>query len=161
MDIRNWPLGRIMQLPDHCFGRRFVISCLIEGSDAAPVWDISEMALPEWAVLWELVVWCREGGGAVSSLRLGLGDQLPTSAAMMGTLEPLIPGLGITGIEPRSILLGYFIDPRFQNIRFPIHSVGRRLVIEVSSVATKTPFVGVGIVISSIPKEVPDCLLSV
>ncbi|GAH58066.1 unnamed protein product, partial [marine sediment metagenome] len=94
MDIRNWPMDRIMQLPDECFGRRFLVSCSLAYADAGSTFDISEIALPEACVLWSLnVAWYNEDT-ATHYIRLALGDQLPATVAMMDALEPLISGLG-------------------------------------------------------------------
>ncbi|GAH72945.1 unnamed protein product, partial [marine sediment metagenome] len=57
MDVRNWPADRIMQLPDHCFGRRWLVSVIGARSEIGPAFDISEAGLPEWTVIWNLTLW--------------------------------------------------------------------------------------------------------
>lgn len=161
MNIRNWPMGQIMQLPDNCFGRRFVVSCMVRPIAGAVSWDISEIALPEKSVFWEF---CLLYGAPIAdyvSVRVALGDQLPTTTAMMDALEPLIPGLGFTGAEPRVIPISYFTNTCILNLRVPIFSAGRRVILEVTPEALKSPPTILLTVFSSIPTEVPDCLLSV
>ena len=160
MRIDNWGVGRKMQLPDECFGRRFLVSCSVEGADAQPAWDISELAFPEETVIWELQVYSCSAGADVASLRLALGDQLPTTAAMMTALEPLMPGLGLHGPDPRDIRPACDGEMGWNKLRMPIAAGGRRLVLEVTGAVGKSPVVTVGVVVSSVPKEVPEWLSS-
>lgn len=160
MNIRDWPLGQIMQLPDCCFGRRFVVSVSSFLTGPGTAWDISELAIPELSVLWELMV----SGGDVTlvdcGIRLALGDQLPTTAAMMAAYSPLIPGLGVQGPEPRLIQCSPRLCIHLVNVRQPIEAMGRRLVLEHLSGPGEVLHVQVSMVVSSIPTEVPDCLIS-
>lgn len=156
MDIQNWGIGRIMQLPDYCFGRRFLVSCTVTGGDAAAAWDISEIALPEQCVLWEIRAFCDSAAVDITSFRLALGDQLPVTTAIMDGLEPLINGLGAQGPGPRAIVPS--LDGRMQwnKFRQNIASASRRLILEATGAATKTPTIMVGIVVSGVPRSIPD-----
>ncbi|MBA7479329.1 hypothetical protein ES707_14763 [subsurface metagenome] len=160
MDIRNWPLDRIMQLPDCCFGRRYVISASALSSLGVLGYDISELALPERCVIWELAGWAGKENLDLAYFRIALGDQLPTTVAQMNALEPLIPGFGPQGPEPRRIDIYVNIGKLFNNIRMPLAAAGRRLVLEVASLPTKNCRFSVAVVVSSIPTEVPDWLCS-
>lgn len=160
MDIRNWSLDRIMQLPDSCLSRRFLISCCCAPEAEQTVWDISELGLPERAVLWEMMLWANTSAVNIESIRIALGDQLPASTEMMDALEPLIYGLGLQGPEPRVMYTSYLGMISFRRLRIPIEAAGRRLVLEVTAPAGQTPIVLVGIVVSTIPTEVPDWLIS-
>ena len=53
MDIRNWPMNRIMQLPDCCFSRRWPVGVSWLGEAVSVGYDISEAGLPERCVIWE------------------------------------------------------------------------------------------------------------
>ncbi len=55
MDIRNWPLSQIMQLPDAAFGRRWPVGLAYAFAGAGAEFDISEAALPERFVIWEVL----------------------------------------------------------------------------------------------------------
>ncbi|MBA7690503.1 hypothetical protein ES703_99032 [subsurface metagenome] len=160
MDIRNWPLDRIMQLPDCCFGRRFVVSCIVQAGDAAPAWDISEIPFPEKAVIWELVITMKGVSQEIDTIRLVLGDALPTTKAQVDALEPVFAGLGLQGPSPRLIHIGWISLLNLRRIRLPILAAGRRLILEATGLNGKTPIMTVALVVSSIPTEVPDCLLS-
>lgn len=160
MRIDNWGLGQMMQLPDHCFGRRFLISCSVEGGDAAAEWDISEVGFPERSVIWEVRIFSVLAGANVDSVRLALGDQLPTVTAEMDGLEPFIQGLGAQGPGPRAINVSLDGRMEWDRLRFPIATAGRKLILEVTGVAGQTPRVSCGVVVSSVPKEVPEWLFS-
>lgn len=160
MDIRNWPMDQIMQLPDCCFGRRFVISCTGLASSGGVTWDMSEVAFPERSVIWEVAVWGNARFPDIHSIRLAIGDQLPTTRTMMSDLESLFFGLGEQGPDPRVIIgtFGGFLILR--RLRMPLKPSGRRLVLEVSAVEAKDSECTVCVVVSSMPKEVPDWLFS-
>lgn len=161
MRIDQWGIGRILELPDHLFGRRFLVSCSVEGGDAAAAWDISELAFPEVAVIWEVRIFSVLAGSNVDSIRLAIGDQLPTATAQMDGLEPFIQGLGAQGPGPRAINPSLDGRMEWDRLRFAIATAGRRLVLEATGIAGQTPVVTVGVVVSSVPKEVPEWLYSV
>jgi len=159
MDISNWGIGRIMQLPDYCFGRRFLVSCTVQGGDAAAAWDISEVALPERCVIWEMRAFCDSTGVDLTSWRMALGDQLPATTAIMDGLEPLINGLGIQGPGPRAIDMSFEGKLIWNRLRQNINAASRRLIIEATGALGKTPIVTVGIVVSGVPRSIPDMIV--
>ena len=161
MNIRDWPLDRIMQLPDHCFGRRWpIIFSLKEPYEL--YFYISEMALPDYCVLWELYV-CSSGVAAVGppptlwdvDVSFKLGDRLPANLVEFTAMEDIFTGAD-------EIVNGNRVVRPVLNLsmRMSIHSAGRRVVVRVDQTGYNAP-VSIGLVISSIPMEVPDCLLSV
>lgn len=156
MRIDSWPMDKVMQLPDCAFGRRFLVSCTVSGTDAGEVFDISEIALPERCVIWELSAYCDSLSSDLAHFRMALGDQLPADAAAMSRLQPLFNGLGLQGAGPRRIVMPYVGDMRWNRLRFGIESAGCRLVLEALAESGKVPVVTVGIVVSSVPREVPD-----
>lgn len=157
MNINDWPIGKILQLPDHVFGRRFTLSCSLQCATGAAVWDISEIALPERCVLWEVDVYSAIMTGPLMWYRMAIGDQLPTTVAEMDGLEPLIHGMGVDGPEPRRIWFPRETDWRINRLKFPISAAGRRLVIECGSGETANPMFMVTIVVSTIPRDIPEC----
>lgn len=161
MDIRNWAMDQIMQLPDHAFGRRFIVSAEVRATGEQTAWDISEVAFPERCVLWQLVIRPYQCVSLAEGIRIALGDQLPTAAAMMDRLEPLVAGLGMQGAEPRLISLAMMAGWLNIGMRFPLHAGGRRLVLEATCADQKTTWASVHVLVSSVPKEVPDWMVSV
>lgn len=160
MDVKGWPLDKIMQLPDHCFGQRWPVCIAALGLSPDVGWYISEMTLPEWCVVWSLFYIHGGDSFTLSVVQLSLGDKIPSGDAEFDACEPLLPGFGYYDGLRRYISLnryGGFID---LPMRKPIHTAGRRLIARfVWPGAMVYPSVA-GIVISSLPSEVPDCLFS-
>ncbi len=149
-----------MQLPDCAFGRRWPVSCSAVGTVGVPTWDIAEIAFPERIVLWELNICACGAPGIDETIRLALGDQLPTSVVMVDALEPLIPGLGLQGADPRVILCVTYGSQDARHLRLPIHTAGRRLILELVADFPAAKGICVIATVSSVPREVPDWLVS-
>jgi len=160
MDISNWGIGRIMELPDHLFGARFLINFGGDLANGVTGYYISELALPEKCVIWSLFInESAFGGMAVVPQDLQftykLGDQLPT-AANLAAMEPLFKGVdyaigGEKIILPFSGVLG---------LRKGVESSGRRVCLRVGNFTTDAAAFSTGIVVSSVPKEIPDWMIS-
>ena len=161
MNISDWPLGRIMQLPDYVFGRRYMISAFVFGIGVARQWDISELAFPETAVIWEVHMYCAKKTDSNQGIRLALGDQLPTTEAEFRAMEPLFNGLGQDGPGPRSIPMDLYRAIAMRRLKIPVRTAGRRLVLEIGIGPASTDWASVILVVSGLPKEIPDCLISV
>ena len=160
MDVRNWPIGHIMQLPDHCFGQRFPVGVELIVGGGVTEWDMSEMCLPEKFVLWYVsIYWQAWSASSGSTLRLALGDQLPTTTGMMDKLEPLLHGIGDQGMEPRVLRSYQYTGHEGFPLRKLYPSMGRHLIGEVVSAGGATSHVRVILTVSSLPTEVPDCIL--
>lgn len=160
MDISKWDIERVMQLPDWCFGWRFPVCTAIESSTGALTWDISEVSLPERAVLWELVFYSPRGYTTMDSIRIGLAHQIPTSQAQMDKSTELLKGFGRL-ISGRRILKLYGAEvPSMRMLRMPVETGNRKLVLEVKATTGNNSQVILMTVWSSLPKEVPDWLFS-
>ncbi len=159
MNISDWPLEKIMQLPDHCFGRRYAVSCTIDELGEANYFDISEISFPETFVLWEMSFISAGALNTIIPIRLAMGDQIPADTAAMSLLEPFIPGLGVQGREPRVMQLSPTSGSGIRMFRQPIHASGRRLILEVQGLSELQYLITVVAIISSIPKDIPDCLI--
>jgi len=161
MDVSKWPLNKIMQLPDHCFGQRWPVTVMRHIGVLGPTWAISYEAFPDVGVTWSVAYRWWSQNEAVRFCNLAFGDQLPTSEAMMNGLEPALPGFGEHEGPVRDIVMpigtGEIVWPMRRVQRFQ----GRRLVIEITGVGFINVFAEFVFEVSSLPKEVPDCLLSV
>jgi len=160
MDVRDWPINQIMQLPDHCFGRRFSqIFRLTELTDTTKFY-IHHLALPDVCVLWELWAWnfahydqLTETWLDTIRFRLALGDVLPITGPQFAALEE-IP-LGAYGVDE---YLGSCLH--LTRLRLPVIAQGRRVVVAGTAILPSDALFNLALVFSSIPNEVPDCLLS-
>ena len=161
MDIRNWGLDQVMQLPDHCFGAKRVIAMCGEGKISAPAYDICETGLGERAVVWGVSVWHLEGAVVVGFVMFKLGDQLPATLAEFNALEDIFPEMAcVAGYRSILTCTGYS-GRQFIPMRRLYHTAGRRIVMALGLVGLTDGIVDGALLVSSVPREVPDCLLSV
>lgn len=161
MDIRNWPMDKILQLPDGVFGRRWPVSVSAKGTGPIPTFDIAEMAFPERIVVWEVQYngW-RVDPNVVQTVRIGLADQLPVTVAVMDTSAPFLRSLGFVVGGLTAFYLPNSGNLIFPNLKVGVETGGRRLVGYFVTLSTDWD-VWLTVTVSSIPTEVPDCLLSV
>lgn len=160
MNISTWPIGKILQLPDYCLSRRFVVSVSIATLGDDTQWDISELALPDRTIVHEIMIY---GSGALSKfavMRLALGDQLPTTTAEMDRLDPMLHGFGVQGAEPRGFTVGSPGVFTLSRLKMYLPAQGRRLVMELVAAAANIMFVCAALTVSSVPTEVPDWFCS-
>jgi len=160
MDIRNWPLGKIMQLPDCCFGQRWPISISGETTAVAPVFDIAECALPEKTIIWEL-----HGSTVAPSVDranciLKVGDHLPANAAEFNAMEYLFGCMDLVTYGRSAVEIGTNASIHLSRLRYPVLATGQRFVGYFQTASASSLLVQVTLVVSSVPMEVPDCLVS-
>lgn len=156
MDISKWPLDKILQLPDSCFGARFTISFSVQLGVAGSTYLMSSLALPDRAILWEISArsqWILTPGGAASTIfALALGEKLATSATEFDAMEPLFPSvpeiLGTTKVMRMPISLS--------QMRMPVHAQGRRVNAYLQNGGNDLVSLSVNLVFSAIPNEIPD-----
>jgi len=149
-----------MQLPDCCFGRRWPVSVASRTALAIDYFGISNAGLPEQMVIWELNLHVQSLSAVYVEMSLALGDVLPTTLAEFDANEVLFRDLGQL-IALRPAVRVAFIPYSFGiNMRMPVASKGRRLIGRFLGSALVATFSMATIVVSSIPTEVPDCLVS-
>jgi len=161
MDISRWGMDQVMMLPDHCFGTRRVLTMCGEGTIAIPAFDISETGLGERTVVWGAGVWNELADTLASFVRFKLGDQLPATLAEFDALDDMFPEMAcvagyrsILAVRGETAILWLPMRRMFQ-------TSGRRIVAALGAIALSEAIGMCGIEISSVPREVPDCLLSV
>ena len=160
MDISKWPLNKIMQLPDHCFGRRFSIILGGRVDTGVTTFLLSELALPDVCVLHEISFHGSAEGldRSIPSFQasIKLSDQVFVLAADVALLDDLL-----TGVDERMAGVAYVRSPlHLTRLRLPIFAQGRRVLARVHESLSVAGYFSLGLVFSSIPKEVPDCLVS-
>ncbi len=161
MDIRNWSLDQILMLPDHCFGRRWPIGLRVLLVDDAAVYDIAEGGLPETTVIWGLTAAIQYKALGDVSLSVALGDHLPANDAEFDVMEQVFPEvIGPTLRRSEFEVVGTPSYP-LQGIRQVLQTAGRRFVIRGIRDEGTAAGAWCIFIVSSIPREVPDCLLSV
>ena len=160
MDIRDWPIDRIMQLPDWCFGRRWlVLSCysIIQATTAQ--WLVDD-PLPERTVLWGFGIQGQYSPSSTSWLKLALGDHEPANDAEFDAFDRLFHGQLDNATEEGAIWLGWHSSVWWP-MRKPLETAGKRFACQSANThATVSTRLNLGFLISSVPKEVPDWLIS-
>lgn len=156
MDIRDWPMDRIMQLPDNVFGRRWPVLMQANLTDGNPVFDLAEIGLPNRFVIWELMGFNQGSFGVTVEIALALGSQLPASDAEFLVLEKVFPSFidttGIRGSIENMTTTGMSLT----QLRQGVDAGGRALIGRFKRKAALSLSAWCSVVISSIPNEVPD-----
>ena len=158
MEIRNWPMDKIMQLPDCCFGRREMLQLAVDLASTASVYAINPAGLPDTMVIWEVIAAAWANVVVTIHAGLALGDLLPTSDAEYNALELVFPNVissdGDRGEFEVSSDSGFDVA----NVRFPVVVSGRRLIAKFTRHQGNATEGVITVVYSSLPNEVPDCL---
>ncbi len=160
MDVRNWPMDRIMQLPDRCFGRRWFVGMISGKEDAGADYIVAEPELPTAMVVWGMYLTIRQTAITGWKLSYRLGPDMVYDAASFDALERVFPNLAHISFlyEIWSNNCDQMIVTGLRNF---VEPNGRRLVMAIATVdGTGYREAAAGLLISSIPKEVPDWLLS-
>lgn len=160
MDITGWGWGKILQLPKHAFGRRFVVSCTLVVTQDEYIADISEVPFPERTVLWSLSLQHTRMSSVGDEVHIALGDQVPADINELWELDPLIMGLGGQGREPRAIAMRDVGALVLRDLKMGIDTAGRRLVLAGEYAGTDTVSVICAVTCSGVPREVPDWMVS-
>ena len=160
MDVRNWPMDRIMQLPDCCFGRRWPVVITTVQSGGGASYGISMQALPEWVVLWELRTWSKPTTAAADANQmhwyLRLGDFLPVNMVQLNAMERVFPSAGYFATDRWR----FYGPTHWVRLRMPIHAIGRRFVALLNNDLASNAYLSMELTISSMPTEVPDWMIS-
>jgi len=156
MRIDNWPMDRIMRLPDWCFGRRWWVGVYCGEVGGGVAYFMAEENLPDKFVVWSVLINSRQPlVSEALRVTMRLGDHIPLSAAEAITMERVMKG-----VSTPTIVYELFCAPNcntyIQDLRHLIESAGRKLCV-VSNGDQVHPYqVTVGMMITSVPREVPD-----
>ena len=160
MRIDDWPLERIMRLPDWCFGQRWPVGLYAATDAIGSVWDMAEIPLPDRCVLWEFTCYTSLIMNADTVFKVAIGHQMPTTAVQMNLLEPLMPGVGVQGTSPRPIHGNAYALISVTRLKKVIESAGRKVILQLTLGTALEQDLQVIMVFSSLPREVPDWLIS-
>ena len=159
MRIDNWPLDKIMRLPDWCFGRRWWIGEYMGNTKGTVDYRLGVENLPDKFVVWGILISTRSPA-CLEALRLTirLGELLPVAPGDVNGLDRILKGVSI-----QTITYEFYVNPNgltWINVERVIHeSNGRRLVLMANGDQTIAYEMTAGMIISSMPKEVPGWLL--
>lgn len=91
---------------------------------------------------------------------LALGVQLPVADAQFDAMEPLFRDIGAINGSRRTVSFNRMGGAIDISMRMPVAAAGRRLVGRFEWSAASIGQMLVVLTVSSVPTEVPDCLLS-
>ncbi len=160
MDIRDWSLDKIMQLPDCAFGRRWPMVVCRAILAAAEEFYLFRMALPEWTVFWELRVWCTIPATTGVRFGLALGQVAPADLAEFKGLEPVFPCIEDGSGQIGMLDISQYSPQGLATIRHPVKTASRRLIYYGQNPTAAAVIICLAVVISSVPREVPDWMCS-
>ncbi len=161
MDVRNWPLDRIMQLPDHCFGRRWVIACGGLTDADTDVFTIVRTGVPDKCVIWEILVSAMSGLTVQIAVEFAWADQLVTTLAEWTRLQKMFPCQGVQDDGNFYFWTGGVGGLCLRRLRLTSPAAGLRPSVRLAGASGDGFNLTTLFVVSSLPTEVPDCLLSV
>jgi len=160
MNIDNWPLDRIMRLPDWCFGRRWWTGTYTGTTNGGSEFWICEENLPDKFVVWGVMFSFRTPNGTnMMRVSIRLGDRLPANLDEFRTKERVFKNVSVP-----NIVYEFYVPSN--DIRWIpaerqlIESAGRRMVMLTNGDGVNTHEGTVALLISAMPKEVPDWLIS-
>ncbi|MBA7532758.1 hypothetical protein ES705_24988 [subsurface metagenome] len=160
MNIRNWPMDQIMQLPDCCFGTRWPVSCGVTSSAVIDQFTIVKTGLPDRCVLWELLVLVKSEMAQLFQVEFAWGDQLPPDLSAWNQLQKMFPCQGVQDASNYYWEGGGHGDLALRRLRMPSPASGQRPCMRVDKTSTAEYMVTAIFVVSSFPTEVPDWLIS-
>lgn len=159
MRIDNWPLDRIMRLPDWCFGRRWWVGAYMGSSTGVAYSAMCEEAFPDKFVVWSVMINSRQPTVS-QALRITfrLADNLAAFNANPGGYDRLLKG-----VSSPLIVFEFFCAPNcstyVHDLRHIVESSGRRLCIHSNGDQENAYEVTAAVLISAMPKEIPDWLI--
>jgi len=161
MNVADLTDAQIMQLPDFCFGERYVCATYFETAAAGYHADISPIVLPDKCVLWEIDIWMGQISHMLTYIRLSLAYLLPANEAAF-ILEPaLIEDLGNDAVPVRGIYLSTTEHDWSMSMKQLLETGGRRLLTMINLPTDAQCTVSISAVFSAIPTRVPDWMVSI
>lgn len=156
MDISDWGMADVMQLPDCAFGQIWPVAVTIYKSTTGQTYHISETAFPDECVVWELSVHIAQATTGFLRFELALGDQVPANDAEFAVMENFMPELhNVQAGGDRYLYTSHYMGQSVWTMRRFVRAQGRRLVCRANNYIGGAGWPVVAVMISSVPKELP------
>lgn len=159
MDIRNWPMDRIMQLPDEAFGRRFSIVISGQVANFTIEYFLSDISLPDRCVLFESfldsTIFATGFSSGVMQATISLSHNLVDNDPDFLLLENLL-----TGVNEIVTLFRIVRPPcHMGRLKLPVLAQGRKVAVRVINPSVAQIEFTLCLVFASIPREIPDWMV--
>ena len=161
MDTSQWGDSQLMQLPDWCFGQRWPISGGATITAGLYGWQLNPSRLPERMVVWSAFVCTRLTSWTTVSVGFKLSDTVAANLATFQAQESIFKELEGPHIGESELITGGIGVQTQINVRHIVRTTSRRLSIGYYNPLGTNADVQAGIVISSVPRSVPDWLFKV
>lgn len=159
MNISQWSKSEILQLPDHAFGQKFMISTYIGLSGMAPTTTKTEYSLPERSIVWSAFCYGTQANAYAYKLGMRLCPNAMNPTGNWAQLDRLFR----TSVTPLQSYDFWFPSPanwQLTGLRYYVESQGQQLALLMGSYSgSGTGEVHCGIIVSAVPSEVPDWIL--
>ena len=160
MNIKKWPLWRIMQLPDWCFGPRWWIGDMVATTAAAAKYFYFSDLPPDVFVVWDVIV---SQGGYVAATRLDFTLCLCAQAPVSGDIKKLTRLLRQFGMPGQAYDMHFppntlsHLGPMRTVVEAQNNGIGGVMILPNETGNCENT---VAVLLSAIPKEVPDWVVS-
>ncbi len=160
MDIQKWPFDKIMQLPDWCFGMRWWVGTYVGTEAAGTTYFMIEESVPDVFVLWDVLISTTGSTAAThTNVTLRLCREEPTGANIK-MFERLMRNMSarkqMYDIHLPPVALTH-LGPMRNLIEAGNNRIGGALKLVAETATCEN---AVACLISGIPREVPDWVVS-
>lgn len=160
MDVSRWPLDKMEQLPDFVFGRKYFIGTISGKDGTGAEFVVSDEKLPNRMVVWGFYCTGRQEAMTSWEITYRMGPLMPYNGNSFMELPRVFQGLGHPSFMNE--IWSQNGNPMFvMGLRQFVEPQGKRLVIALTTNdGTGYREFSMGIVISTLPREVPDWVFS-
>ena len=160
MDISNWPDYKIMVLPDWCFGRRWWVGSYAGNISGEAFYCCTEENLPDKFIVWGILM-SFQGPAVTQAMRCTVRLARDTKAI---TDDAMGCERICKGISTHNILYEFQANQNgvtwLNNLRLIVQSKDRRIAFVTNGDQAIAYEGTVGCLISGVPREVPDWVVS-
>ena len=159
MDVSGWTIEQRSRFPDWCFGPRQIIGVNVYNNQPdTHEFGISEIALPDPAMIWELGCWNLITGTESGYCRAGLAHTKPETPAEMDTATEIYPYFGTPATGPNIFpyTSGFPMIINF-NMRRAMATDSKKLVVQNSCLVLRCR-IQVSLIVSELPTSMAGWL---
>ena len=160
MDISKWPIHKVMALPDWCFGQKWWIGMTVGTTEGTEEYFFIADLPPDNFVVWDILV---SPGGVVAATSVDVALCLCKETPVVGNiriLTGLLRQFGTKGqhydmhLSPNSVS---YLGPMKVAVEAVNQGIGGCLKLKDETATCEST---IAILISAVPREVPDWVVS-
>ena len=159
IDISGWSLGEKMMLPDHAFGVRNLVTFSNSVPTVTTEWHRFLSALPDHIVIWNIKAITGAIPPAFGTVRLALGDVVPTSDAEFNELEQIGMGGGLQTGRGARIVCDSVSGSDYVMLKLLVSPQGRRFVVRFRNNDVGSDNMQLAVIYSAVPRSIPKWMI--